>query len=49
MLSLSMCDKSLATNWVFLVFCAGNFILYLWISMPFVYLVDMALLQVTIK
>ena len=40
----SMLDKSLFQDKIFLYFCAANFILYLWISIPYVYLYDRAIL-----
>ena len=40
----NMMDRSLASNWPFLLFCASSFITYLWIGIPLVYLVDKSLL-----
>ena len=36
----SMMDRSLANNWCYLIWCACTFILYLWVGIPYVYLVD---------
>ena len=41
----SMFDKSLAFNKPYLLFCASSFVLYLWIGIPFVYLVDKAIIM----
>ena len=40
-----MLDKSLVKNWIFLIFCMSNFILYLWVGTPYVYLGDFARLH----
>jgi len=40
---LSMCNQTVLTSCPFLVFCVANFILFLWVSMPYVYIVDLAL------
>ena len=40
----SIFDKSLFTNGPYMLYCAANFILYLWVSVPYIYLVDKALL-----
>lgn len=39
----SIFDRKLFHDKTYLVFCSANFLLFLWISMPFVYLVDRAL------
>jgi MFS family permease len=44
-----MCDRSLFRSIPFLIFCAANLILYLWISMPYVYLVDYSMLIDNVK
>ena len=36
----SMFDKSLAKSYSYLIWCASTFILYLWVGIPYVYLVD---------
>lgn len=41
-LMTNMMDKSLLVNLPYLLFCASNFILYLWVGVPYVYLVDKA-------
>jgi hypothetical protein len=41
---LSTMDKSLLHNWNFLLFCASHFILFMWIGIPYVYLVDKSIL-----
>ena len=38
----SMMDKSLASNWPFLLYCASSFIMYMWCGIPYVYLFDKA-------
>ena len=45
MLVKSMMDISLIQNAPYLLFCASNFILYLWVGIPYVYLVDKALIS----
>ncbi len=40
----SMMDSTLLSNCPFLIYCAHNFILYLWVGAPYVYLVDKATL-----
>lgn len=39
----SMLDKSLICNWAYLLFCGANFFLYLWIGVPYIFLIDRAL------
>ena len=39
----SMLDKSLLSNWPYLVLWASSFISFLWVGMPYVYLVDKAI------
>ena len=41
---VSTMDKSLLHNWNFLLFCGSSFILYMWIGIPYVYLVDKSML-----
>jgi len=41
---VSVCSKSVLTSCPFLVFCFANFVLFLWVSIPYVYIVDLALL-----
>ena len=41
----SMFDKSLAYNKPYLLFCASSFVMYLWIGIPYVYLVDKAIIM----
>ncbi|KAK2145394.1 hypothetical protein LSH36_685g01030 [Paralvinella palmiformis] len=38
----SMLDKSLARNGAYLLFCGSNFVLYLWIGVPHIFLIDRA-------
>ncbi len=45
MIVRSMMDKSLLNVWQYLVFCAASFFLFLWAGVPYVYLVDEAILQ----
>lgn len=40
----AMFDKSVLTNGPFLWFCGVNFFIFLWVSVPYVYLVDKALI-----
>jgi len=40
---VSVCTHTVLTLWPFLVFCIANFILFLWVSIPYVYIVDLAL------
>jgi len=40
----SMCNQAVFTSCPFVIFCIANFILFLWVSMPYVYIVDLALL-----
>ena len=40
---VSMCSKTVLTSCPFLIFCVANFILFLWVSIPYVYIVDFAL------
>ena len=42
MILVTMVDKSLLTNGGFLLFVAANFILYLWIGVPYIFLIDRA-------
>ena len=39
----SMCGRTVLTSCPFVVFCVANFILFLWVSIPYVYIVDFAL------
>ena len=41
----SMFNKSLAYNQPYLLFCTSSFILYLWIGIPYLYLVDKAIIM----
>jgi len=41
---VSMCSKSVLTSCPFMIFCVANFVLFLWVSIPYVYIVDLALL-----
>lgn len=41
---VSMCSKAVLTSRPFLIFCVANFVLFLWVSIPYVYIVDLALL-----
>jgi len=40
---VSMCSRTVLTSCPFMIFCVANFILYLWVSIPYVYIVDLAL------
>ncbi len=44
MIMKSMMDKTLLHVWQYLVFCAASFFLFLWAGVPYVYLVDGAIL-----
>merc|ERR1712012_827250 len=44
MIVTSMWDKSLFSNCPFLIFCAANFIIFLWQGITYLYLVDQAIL-----
>lgn len=45
LLTKSMFNKSLVYNRPYLLFCVSSFILYLWIGIPYLYLVDKAMIM----
>jgi len=46
---VSICSQPVLTSCPFLIFCAANFILFLCVSIPYVYIVDLALLIDTVS
>jgi len=40
---VSLCSRKVLTSGPFVIFCFANFILFLWVSIPYVYIVDLAL------
>jgi len=40
---VSLCSRTVLTSCPFAIFCFANFILFLWVSIPYVYIVDLAL------
>jgi len=44
-ISVSMCSRSVLTSCPFLVFCVTNFVVFLWVSVPIIFVVDLALLN----
>jgi len=43
-IAASMCSPVVFSSRPFLVFCVASFVLFLWVSIPFLYIVDLALL-----